>query len=179
MTKFRCPICRRTVRNINDHIARFHPEDSLLGKKRDNQKITISVKRKHTKVTNREIIIVDGQNVANYGKRSRPTYKNIYLVFSALKTKGYEPKIVVSAALKYKIDNPVKLNKMLDKGVAIESPAGENDDLSVLELAQTYNAKIITNDRYLDHEDLFPSVIKKIIKFQILNREVIFRPLLY
>ncbi|MFW9992127.1 MAG: hypothetical protein ACFFD4_08685 [Candidatus Odinarchaeota archaeon] len=148
-----------------------------MGKKNENKpKIALKSSKKSNFSSSEKIIIIDGQNVANYGKKSKPVYKNLFLVYKSLKMNGYVPKIVVSAALKYKIDNPVKLNTMFDLGIAIESPAGENDDLTILELSQKYTAKIISNDRYLDHRDFFPGVVNETIKFKITGNGVIFDP---
>ena len=47
------------------------------------------------------------------------SYVNLYTAYKAIKELGFVPKIVVSSALKYKIDDPVRLNKMLSRGIVI------------------------------------------------------------
>ena len=174
MGKFRCPICGRSVKNMNEHFARYHPEDYSQKSQQDNVKITYSGKYDN-KNKKSNIIVVDGQNVASY-REGRPLYRNLFLIYKSLKIKGYLPKIVISAAMKYRIDNPVKLHLMLDKGIAIESPAGENDDLTVLELAQKHGAKIVSNDSYIDHQEIFQDISNKTIKFNIDGDRVVFTP---
>jgi len=173
LAKFRCPLCGRSVKSISEHFARFHPEDLSSKNQQDNTKITYSSKEKR-KEHKGKIIVIDGQNVASF-KGGIPIYRNLFLMYKTLRTKGYIPKIVVSSSMKYRIDNPVKLNLMFEKGIAVESPAGENDDLTVLELAQKYGAKIVSNDRYIDHREIFKEIVDRTLKFAFDGDEVIFK----
>ncbi|MFX0062828.1 MAG: hypothetical protein ACFFC7_11665 [Candidatus Hermodarchaeota archaeon] len=184
MPKFHCPVCGRSVRFLKDHIARFHPEHFASSTSQVKPKISMPhasekplfwQKTDQKKVPS-QIIVVDGQNVAYFGDRGKPSYVNLEVVYKALKTIGYTPKIIISSALKYKVNDPVRLNRMISRGIVIEAPSGEDDDLTVLELAHTYKAKIVTNDRYLDHKDIFPTFKKQTVKFKIYNRSVVFEP---
>jgi hypothetical protein len=181
MPNLQCPICGRRIRKLEDHIARFHPEDSSKSKqpnvsKYRTNKQTIGQKKERIRSDdNKTIIIVDGMNVANYGSLKRPSYKNLFVIYKYLKELGYKPKIIISAALKYKIDDAVRLNKMLNRGIAIEAASGEDDDLTVMEFARRYKAKIITNDRFLDHPEKDEWQLE-MINFSIFDRQVIFQP---
>ncbi|MFX0092636.1 MAG: hypothetical protein ACFFBD_12810 [Candidatus Hodarchaeota archaeon] len=183
MTKLRCPVCGRSIRFLKDHIARFHPEHLDIPPPpkpkifRPSPSTWTSNNKYSEHRKNRTlIIVVDGQNVAYYGDRSKPSFLNLKIVYEALKLLGYTPKFVISAALKYKIDDPARLNRLISRDIAIEAPSGEDDDLTILELANTYQTKIITNDRYLDHTDLFPTLKNQLVKFQIIGRTVSFFP---
>lgn len=184
MAKLICPICGRSVRLLKDHIARFHPEHLEQPHSPPKPKIirlastswsSIQGSNSH-KQNIGSIIIVDGQNVAYFGEFTKPSYLNLKIIYEALISLSYTPKIVISSALKYKIDDPVRLNRFMSRRIAIEAPSGEDDDLTILELANDYQAKIITNDRYLNHQDIFPDLKKQLIKFQIFNRSVKFTP---
>ncbi|MFX1251345.1 MAG: hypothetical protein ACFFCZ_07030 [Promethearchaeota archaeon] len=184
MPRLHCPVCGRSVRLLKDHIARFHPEHFASSTSQVKPKISLPHVSEHSffgqkieqKKVPSQIIVVDGQNVAYFGDRGKPSYINLDVVYKALKALGYIPKIVISSALKYKVNDPVRLNKMISRGIVIEAPSGEDDDLTVLELAHTYKAKIVTNDRYLDHNDIFPAFKKETVRFKIYNRSVVFEP---
>lgn len=180
MPNLKCPICGRRVKFLSDHIARFHPEDDLLADKKSIKKydLTNTVKRnskqeKKGKKSEKNVIIIDGMNIANFGSKSKPSYLNIYIVYKTLKNMGFTPKIIVSSALKYKIDDPIRLNKMISRNIVIQSPPGEDDDLTVIEYALRYKVKVITNDRFLDHPEAY-NITR--IRFNIYGRNIIFNP---
>lgn len=179
----KCPICGRRVKFLSDHIARFHPEDDLLSNKKSKKKYDLTnTAKKHNEASKNDkkftkgIMIIDGMNIANYGAKSKPSYLNIYITYKTLKNIGYLSKIIVSSALKYKIDDPIRLNKMISRNIVIQAPSGEDDDLTIIEYALRYNAKVITNDRFLNHPEA--TNIER-IRFNITGRSIFFDPPLF
>jgi hypothetical protein len=105
----------------------------------------------------RKTVVVDGNNVAHHlSPNGVPRVANLVLAQSSLVQVGLKPIVVVSAALKHKIDNPEVLQEMIAKREVIEAPRGTDDDLTVIKLAQSNNADIVSNDRFLGFINRFP-----------------------
>jgi hypothetical protein len=100
---------------------------------------------------------VDGNNVAHHlSPNGVPRVSNLVLAQSSLLKAGLKPIVVVSAALKHKIDDPEVLQEMIAGREVIEAPRGTDDDLTVIKLAQSSNADIVSNDRFLGFINKFP-----------------------
>jgi len=139
-----CPYCDRLFSKdtIDDHIRKCRERNSRTR----NQRRQVSRQ-----------VIVDGTNVAHYlSATARPRARNILLARQSLLSTGHSPVIVVSAALKHRIDNPELLMDMIAAGYVIEAKPGQNDDLVIIRMAQRTGADIITNDRFLDWLNRFP-----------------------
>ena len=103
-------------------------------------------------------IVVDGSNIAYLETTSngKPTVRAVERVRERLKQMGYRPIIIVDAALWHQVDDPDRLNALIDKGVILQAPAGTDADVFVLETARREHTKIVTDDRYRDHADRYP-----------------------
>jgi len=68
---------------------------------------------------------------------------------------------VVSAALKYRIDDQDQLTELIQKQVVWETPAGEDTDLFILELAMKLKGYIVSNDRFRQYKEIYPSIVNQ------------------
>ncbi len=143
--------------------------DRLFSKDRIDDHIRVCRNRSQRSNTRRSRIsrelVVDGNNIAYYlAPDGKPKVRNLILAHRSLQNTGYIPIIVVSAALKYKIDRPEVLREMIETGHVIETARGQNDDLVIIKMARDRKLSIVTNDRFLDWLDRFPwlpTVIKR------------------
>ena len=99
-------------------------------------------------------------------------------MYLTLKKKGYSPLFVVSSALKYSINDYDGLMEWIKKGLIIEAPSGEDDDVTVLEYAKRYNCPIISNDRYSEYFEVFKAQVQKIVRYSFAGRSLVFIPAL-
>jgi hypothetical protein len=80
---------------------------------------------------------------------------------------GYRLIIVVSAALKHKIDKPDTLHDLITEGLVLQATRGTNDDLMIIQESQKRNADIVSNDRFLNWIDRFPWVPDRLRKYRL------------
>ena len=152
----RCPHCDRLFnRNILDeHINRCRL-------KTRNQTRTTQNPRKRK-------VVVDGNNIAYYlSPDEKPRLASIILALRSLKQVGLQPTIVVSSALKHKIDNSEGLRELINSGQVREAPRGTNDDLHIIRLAEKTNSDIISNDRFLEWQNRFPWISTRLRKYRM------------
>jgi len=152
----RCPYCDRLFSRdqIDSHVSRCRI-------KPDTQKV---VKR----IPSRKNIIVDGNNVAYYlAPEGKPKLSNLLLALRSLQYAGYRATLVVSSALKHKIDKPEGLKELIITKKIIEAPRGTNDDLQVILLARKTNADIVSNDRYLEWRDRHPWLESRLRRYRM------------
>lgn len=104
-------------------------------------------------------IVVDGSNIAYLETTGdgKPTVEAIEQVRKRLEGMGYRPIIIVDAALWHQVDDPDRLNDLINKGIIHQAPAGTDADVFVLESARREHTKIVTDDRYRDHAHRFPN----------------------
>jgi hypothetical protein len=100
---------------------------------------------------------------------------NLLLAQSSLLKAGLKPIVVVSAALKHKIDSPEVLQEMIAKREVIEAPRGTDDDLTVIKLAQRNNADIVSNDRFLGFINKFPWLQSRLMRYRMTPSGLILR----
>ena len=164
----KCPICRKTVKSseLQRHLDRFHGEISFSTAKTNNP-----IK---TKPSSNYNLIIDGNNVAYF--LDRPLFSALKKMNLTLRKKGYSPLFIVSSALKYAINDYDGLMDWIKKGLVIEAPSGEDDDVTVLEYAKRYNCKIVSNDRYLEYHELFKVQVQRIVRYSFVGRSIIFTP---
>ena len=167
----KCPVCGKTVKSseLQRHLDRFHGEISF-----STAKTNSSIKSKS--ISSKINLIVDGNNVAYF--LSRPLFSALKLMYLTLKKKGYSPLFVVSSALKYSINDYDGLMEWIKKGLIIEAPSGEDDDVTVLEYAKRYNCPIISNDRYSEYFEVFKAQVQKIVRYSFAGRSLVFTPAL-
>ncbi len=149
----RCPHCDRLFdrRNLDDHIIKCRGRSTGL--------------KKRIAMTTRRTVIVDGNNVAYHlSHNGVPRVENLLNAQHSLITSGYNPVIVISAALKHKIHRPEVLNQIEH---LVEAQRGTNDDLLILSEAQRRNADIVSNDRFLNWQKSHPWVTSRLRRYRL------------
>lgn len=122
----------------------------------------------------RPIAIVDGSNVAHSGEGDQPRLNNIAVVCGKLEGEGYQALVVVDAALRHHIDDRQGYERMVEAGQIRQAPAGTDADYFILSFARELDASIVSNDRFRDRETAFPEARDRIIRYMILEGEVVF-----
>lgn len=121
-----------------------------------------------------KMAIVDGSNVAYSSEDEQPHLENISLVLQELRGEGYEPIVVVDAALRHHIDRPDEFEELIRDGTIRQAPAGTDADYFILSFARELDAAVVSNDRYRDRISAFPEARERMIRFMIVNGEVVF-----
>lgn len=119
------------------------------------------------------IVIVDGSNVAHSTEQDGPRLENIKLVAMKLKEEGYEPVVLVDAALRHQIDNNAEYEQLVEDGKIKQAPAGTDADYFILSFARELEASVVSNDRFRDREGAFPEISDRLIRYMIVNDEVV------
>jgi hypothetical protein len=120
------------------------------------------------------IAIVDGSNVAHSSEGGAVRLENIRLVCDKLEEQGYKPVIVVDAALRHQIDDRQAYEQMVDDGLIRQAPAGTDADYFILSFARELDASVVSNDRFKDRLEAFPEARECVIRYMIVNDEVVF-----
>jgi len=120
-----------------------------------------------------KIAIVDGSNVA-HSSETGCELRNIHLVWEKLEEQGYEPIVVADAALRHQIDDKRRYEELIDEGKIKQAPAGTDADYFILMFARELAASIVSNDRFKDRMNGFPDAQERLIKYMIVNDEVVF-----
>ena len=119
-------------------------------------------------------VIIDGSNVAHSSEGDRAHLDNIRVVRDKLRDEGYEPVIVADAALRHQIDDEPAFEQMVESGEIRQAPAGTDADYFILSFARELDASIVSNDRFKDRREAFPEVQHRVIRYMIINGEVVF-----
>ncbi|HEX6309789.1 MAG TPA: hypothetical protein VFZ69_16565 [Longimicrobiales bacterium] len=122
----------------------------------------------------RPTAIVDGSNVAHSTEGDSARLENIRLVLKELEQEGYAPVVVVDAALRHQIDEPEAYERMVEDGRIRQAPAGTDADYFILSFARELDASIVSNDRFRDRLEAFPDSLERMIRYMIVNGEVVF-----
>lgn len=122
----------------------------------------------------RPIAIVDGSNVAHSGEGDGARLENISLVCERLEGEGYQAIVVVDAALRHQIDRRADYEGMVESGRIRQAPAGTDADYFILSFARELDASVVSNDRFRDREKAFPEALERIIRYMIVEGEVVF-----
>jgi hypothetical protein len=120
------------------------------------------------------IAIVDGSNVAHSSEGASARLFNIQLVCEKLIEEGYEPVVVVDAALRHQIDDKQAFERLVDEGRLRQAPAGTDADYFILSFARELAASIVSNDRFKDRLKSFPEASERVIRYMIVADEVVF-----
>lgn len=120
------------------------------------------------------MVIVDGSNVAHSSEGDKAQLDNIRVVRDKLIEEGYEPVIVADAALRHQIDDEPAFEQMVESGEIKQAPAGTDADFFILSFARELDAGIVSNDRFKDRREAFPEVKDRVIRYMIINGEVVF-----
>lgn len=119
-------------------------------------------------------VIIDGSNVAHSSEGEKAHLENIRVVRDKLLEEGYEPVIVADAALRHQIDDEPAFEQMVESGEIRQAPAGTDADYFILSFARELDASVVSNDRFKDRREAFPEVKDKVIRYMIINGEVVF-----
>lgn len=120
------------------------------------------------------IAIVDGSNVAHSSEGDSARVENIRLVMAKLAEEGYEPVVVADAALRHQVDDKTAYERMVEEGVIKQAPAGTDADYFILSFARELDAVVVSNDRFKDRLEAFPEARDHVIRYMIVNDEVVF-----
>jgi hypothetical protein len=118
--------------------------------------------------------IVDGSNVAHSSEGEEARLHNIKLVVRKLISEGYDPIVVADAALRHQIDDKEGYERRIQEGKIRQAPAGTDADYFILAFARELDCLIVSNDRFRDRAEAFPGVMEKMIRYMILEDEVVF-----
>ena len=119
------------------------------------------------------VVLVDGSNVAHSIEGEPAHVANLVAIREKLREEGLEPIIVADAALRHQIDDPQLYEKMVDDGMVRQAPAGTDADYFILSFARELNASIVSNDRFRDRIKQFPEVRDRVIRYMIVENEVV------
>jgi hypothetical protein len=119
------------------------------------------------------LVLVDGSNVAHSSEGDQPVLSNIVAVCDKLREEGYEPLVLVDAALRHQIDDRAGYERLVESGVIRQAPAGTDADYFILSFARELDASIVSNDRFRDRQKSFPDVSKRLIKYMVMKGEVV------
>lgn len=119
------------------------------------------------------VVLVDGSNVAHSTEGGPPLVSNLIVIRNKLLEEGLEPIIVADAALRHQIDDAGRYERMIDDGMVRQAPAGTDADYFILSFARELNASVVSNDRFRDRIKAFPEVRDRIIRYMILQDEVV------
>ncbi|HEX5972490.1 MAG TPA: hypothetical protein VFY85_11225 [Gemmatimonadaceae bacterium] len=119
------------------------------------------------------LVLVDGSNVAHSSEGEQGRLSNILLVCDKLREEGYEPLVLVDAALRHQIDNRSEYERMVDAGTIRQAPAGTDADYFILSFARELDASIVSNDRFRDRQKAFPDAANRLIRYMVVKDEVV------
>ena len=121
-----------------------------------------------------QLVLVDGSNVAHSSEGDQVVLANIVAVCDKLREEGYDPVVVVDAALRHQIDDRSGYERMVDGGMIRQAPAGTDADYFILSFARELDASIVSNDRFRDRQKAFPDAAKRLIRYMVVKGEVVF-----
>ena len=121
----------------------------------------------------KKVVLVDGSNVAHSTEGEKPLVANLLAVRDKLKEEGFDPIIMADAALRHQIDDPRVFEDMIESGSVRQAPAGTDADYFILSFARELDADIVSNDRFKDRVKQFPEARDRVIRFMIVNDEVV------
>ncbi|PYP79961.1 MAG: hypothetical protein DMD35_06500 [Gemmatimonadetes bacterium] len=119
------------------------------------------------------LVLVDGSNVAHSSEGDQPKLANIVAVCDKLSEEGYEPVVVVDAALRHQIDDRAGYERLVEAGTIRQAPAGTDADYFILSFARELEASIVSNDRFRDRQKVFPDAAGRLIRYMVVKGEVV------
>ena len=118
--------------------------------------------------------LVDASNVAHSTEGGQARLANVVLVCRKLEEEGFEPIVVADAALRHQIDERDEYERRVDDGTIRQAPAGTDADYFILAFARELDAAVVSNDRFRDRAEAFPDARDRMIRYMILEDEVVF-----
>lgn len=119
------------------------------------------------------IVLVDGSNVAHSTEGEKAHLANIIAMREKMQEEGFDPVVVVDAALRHQIDDTTGYERLVESGVVRQAPAGTDADYFLLSFARELDARIVSNDRFRDRLSAFPDAADRLIRYMIVEREVV------
>jgi hypothetical protein len=119
------------------------------------------------------IAIIDGSNVAHAGEGHAARLANVLAVREKLVEEGFEPVVVVDAALRHQIDDVERYERLVDEGAVKQAPAGTDADYFILSFAKELGAAVVSNDQFRDRGRQFADVRRRVIRYMIVAGEVV------
>jgi hypothetical protein len=119
------------------------------------------------------LVLVDGSNVAHSSEGDQAKLSNIVAVCDKLREEGYEPLVLVDAALRHQIDERAAYERFVDSGAIRQAPAGTDADYFILSFARELDASIVSNDRFRDRQKAFPEAGKRLIRYMVVEGAVV------
>ena len=119
----------------------------------------------------RQVAVVDGANVAHIetSEEGAPRVANLVAVRQALKQRGYAPIIIVDASLRHYIDDPARLESLLDDQVIRQAPAEVDADYFVLETADRFEGLVVSNDTFDRFRERYPWIEARRVPLMIVR----------
>lgn len=119
------------------------------------------------------IVLVDGSNVAHSTEGEKAQLANILAMREKMTEEGFEPVVVVDAALRHQIDDRAGYEQLVESGIVRQAPAGTDADYFILSFARELDARIVSNDRFRDRIGAFPDAADRLIRYMIVENEVV------
>ena len=119
------------------------------------------------------IVLVDGSNVAHSTEGEKAQLANIVAMREKMQEEGFDPVVVVDAALRHQIDDTAGYERLVESGAVRQAPAGTDADYFLLSFARELDARIVSNDRFRDRLSAFPDAADRLIRYMIVEREVV------
>jgi hypothetical protein len=120
-----------------------------------------------------EVVLIDGSNVAHSTEGEKALFANLIAVRDKLQEGGATVIIMADAALRHQIDDPAGYERLVDSGEIRQAPAGTDADYFILSFARELNASVLSNDRFRDRRTQFADALDRVIRFMIVNGEVV------
>lgn len=120
-----------------------------------------------------EIVVVDGSNVAYAVEGRGARLENLRVVCRKLQDEGFRPLVLVDATLRHEIDDEEGYEELVDRGMIRQAPPGTDADYFILSFAREMDARVVSNDRFRDRRDAFPDVTARVIRFMVVEGEVV------
>ncbi len=119
----------------------------------------------------KKTIVVDGSNVAHAerSKDGKPQVSNLIAVQRALQGRGLQPIIIVDAALRHQVDEPARLEALIQHQQIRQAPADTDADYFILKTAENEHADIVSNDEYQPYRQRFQWIAKRRIPLMIVR----------
>ncbi len=113
----------------------------------------------------RPVILLDGSNIMHW-KQGKPDLTSVRDVIRELDRRGYRAGVVFDANAGYKLEGLYQNHRTLARKLGLPEDLvmvvekGQPADELLLQAAQDFNARVVTNDRFRDWVSTFPAVTK-------------------
>ncbi len=95
-------------------------------------------------------LLVDLSNILyddlDYNRKLKVS--NIIKLGGTLLLKGYRPLLILDASKRYQMDNTAYYERLVEKGIVHQAPAGRTADIFILKLVREYDCKFLSNDQF-------------------------------